>query len=70
MALPEGCQGLYLGTGTVPFESAAAGVSKFHEIRGTFAEATVWQHDRDPGQDDPVHRALNWVELAAAIHDM
>jgi hypothetical protein len=67
--LPDGCEGLVLEPGSVPLELAQAGVGRFYEVRHTFEAATVWQHDRDPGDDDPMHRALHWVNLAAAIHD-
>ena len=59
---------MVLSPGEVPQE-LAGNVGKYHEVRGFFESATVWQHDREMGTDDPLHRALAWVELSSAIHD-
>eukprot|EP00613_Pedinella_sp_CCMP2098_P048546 CAMPEP_0171828522 /NCGR_PEP_ID=MMETSP0992-20121227/7218_1 /TAXON_ID=483369 /ORGANISM="non described non described, Strain CCMP2098" /LENGTH=134 /DNA_ID=CAMNT_0012443731 /DNA_START=29 /DNA_END=433 /DNA_ORIENTATION=- len=68
--LPEGCEGVCTSPGCAPMvDGQPLVVDRFHEVRSTFEGATVWQHDRQKGTDDPLHRALAWVELAAAIHD-
>ena len=43
---------------------------QFYEVRGAFNEVQVWVHDKDPSADDQTSRALEWVELASAIHGM
>jgi hypothetical protein len=67
--LPDNCEGLVLTPGAAPLDLAQADIGRFYEVRHTFNAATVWQHDRDPGSDDPLHRALKWVYLASAIHN-
>lgn len=67
--LPDNCEGLVLSPGAAPLALAQEDIGRFYEVRHTFDAATVWQHDRDPGTDDPLHRALKWVDLASAIHD-
>ena len=69
VAFPEGTVGMVLEEASAAPPDVDSS-KRFMEIRSTFDGATVWQHDRDPGTDDVVHRTLEWMELAGAIHDL
>ena len=46
-------------------ECAQENIGNFYEIRGTFSEATVWQHDRDVGTEDVLH--VRWFGSLCTI---
>ena len=68
VALPDGCEGLFLAEGIPPPDVDTS--KKFFEVRGTFNEVHAWSHDRDLTPDHPTQRALDWIELSSAIHDL
>jgi hypothetical protein len=36
--------------------------------RGLFSQFTYWQREEAPNAEDPVQRALTWLQLAHALH--
>mmetsp|Transcript_9255 Transcript_9255/g.11457 ORF Transcript_9255/g.11457 Transcript_9255/m.11457 type:complete len:90 (-) Transcript_9255:94-363(-) len=38
------------------------------ELTKSFQDFTVWNREVKPSQRDPVHKWMQWPELAAAIH--
>ena len=65
--LPEGCFGYNLEESTPPVDGDQS--KRFLEVRSTFDSVTVWQHDRDPDDNDMMRRALRWIEISKALHD-
>ncbi|CAL4119779.1 unnamed protein product, partial [Meganyctiphanes norvegica] len=66
MSVPEGYTGVVLKE-TRP----SINEDDDRTLRGIcqFKEFTYWNLDREPGQGDKFNQAMNWMEIAGAIHD-
>jgi ribonuclease H2 subunit C len=62
MELPEGSRGLVLREA-----AGTAGASWF--VEEVFDRVTVYGHDRMPSKANPVISAMEWLDVAQAIHD-
>lgn len=36
---------------------------------GAFKQFTYWNYDKIPTKNDPLEKALDWMELSRALHD-
>ena len=65
MPLPKGYTGLVV-------EGSKAGLtSQDRDVRATasFKEMTYWNYDKVPGEGDSYQQAMQWVEVAKALHE-
>ncbi|XP_055594542.1 ribonuclease H2 subunit C [Uranotaenia lowii] len=63
--LPEGCKGVIFQETQKPL---SADDERSFSFAGAFDRFTYWNYDKIPSKNDPLEKALNWMELAAVLH--
>ncbi|KAJ8922456.1 hypothetical protein NQ315_004403 [Exocentrus adspersus] len=63
--VPEGYSGLVLHESSRPSDDKEE--RTFH-VAGKFEEMTFWNWDKATGDGDGITRALEWIEIAKALH--
>ena len=48
--------------------SIADGEQRRWVAAGTFSSLTCYKHDDPPFDDDPIHKAIQWVDIANVLH--
>ncbi|CAH0731215.1 unnamed protein product, partial [Brenthis ino] len=65
MQLPEGYRAVVLTEAKRPLAEDA---DRKFQVAGGFKEIIYWNWDKKPSKNDNIARALDWVDLAEAIH--
>ncbi|XP_050098804.1 ribonuclease H2 subunit C [Anopheles aquasalis] len=65
MTLPEGYTGVIFQETKKPLSSDD---DRNFTFGGAFRTLTYWNYDRNPTQNDPFSKALNWLKLSEALH--
>lgn len=68
MKLPKGYEGGVMVEMRKKLTSEDIEEPKQLKIVGTFDQLHCWNLDRKPSANDPFPRALQWLELAEALH--
>ncbi|XP_075214138.1 ribonuclease H2 subunit C [Lycorma delicatula] len=64
VSLPEGYKGLILKETVKP----VSGTERTFHVTHTFQSLTYWNWDKIPSKDDAFLSALDWTDIAEAIH--
>ncbi|XP_072947096.1 ribonuclease H2 subunit C [Epargyreus clarus] len=65
MSLPEGYQAVVVTEAKRPLSEDA---ERRFQVAGGFKEFTLWNWDKKPSKNDNIVRAMDWIDIAEAIH--
>ncbi|CAK1554310.1 unnamed protein product [Leptosia nina] len=65
LPLPEGYRGVLLTEAKRPLNED---MERKFQVAGGFKEIIYWNWDKKPSKNDNVVRAMDWVDIAEAIH--
>ncbi|XP_058053501.1 ribonuclease H2 subunit C [Anopheles bellator] len=65
MALPAGHTGVILQETKKPLSDDE---DRNLTFAGAFRDFTYWNYDRNPSRNDPLAKALNWLQLSEVLH--
>uniref|UniRef100_A0A182MP76 Uncharacterized protein n=1 Tax=Anopheles culicifacies TaxID=139723 RepID=A0A182MP76_9DIPT len=64
--LPEGYTGVMFQETKKPL---SADDDRTLTFAGAFRDFTYWNYDRNPSRNDPLAKALTWLQLSEVLHD-
>lgn len=65
-SLPEGFSGIIFQETQKPL---SADEERNFSFAGAFKQFTYWNYDKIPSKNDPLEKALDWIELSHMLHD-
>ncbi|XP_052870253.1 ribonuclease H2 subunit C [Anopheles cruzii] len=65
MTLPDGYKGVILQETKKPLSNDE---DRNLTFAGAFRDLTYWNYDRHPSRNDPLAKALNWLQLSEVLH--